>query len=122
MTRSLSSLVTVMQNVSDAQPWVLDPKVTPIPWRQDMYEQVQTRPLTIGMLVDDGVVKVHPPIERVLKELEARLKAAGHEIVQWNCAGHKECIEIMVGVHKQSPLRSSLLQHAAGPLLHSRWR
>ncbi|KAK5209518.1 hypothetical protein LTR99_007721 [Exophiala xenobiotica] len=95
MTRSLSSLVTVMQNVIDAQPWVLDPKVTPIPWRQDMYEQVQTRPLTIGVLVDDGVVKVHPPIERVLKELEAKLKAAGHEIVQWNCAGHKECIEIM---------------------------
>ncbi|KAJ9642093.1 uncharacterized protein PV06_03337 [Exophiala oligosperma] len=95
MTRSLSSLVTVMQCAIDAKPWILDPKVTPIPWRKDLYEEVQTRPLTIGVLVDDGVVKVHPPIERVLKEVETKLKAAGHELVQWNCAGHKECIEIM---------------------------
>lgn len=122
MTRSLFSLVTVMQNVIDAQPWVLDPKVTPIPWRQDMYGQVQTRPLTIGVLVDDGVVKVHPPIERVLKELEAKLKAAGHEIVLWNCTGHKECIEIMVSVYQEKPLLLPFTHKKSGPLLHSRWR
>lgn len=104
MTRSLSSLVTVMQCAIDAKPWILDPKVTPIPWRKDLYEEVQTRPLTIGVLVDDGVVKVHPPIERVLKEVETKLKAAGHELVQWNCAGHKECIEIMVRERHAPPL------------------
>ncbi|KIV79229.1 hypothetical protein PV11_06799 [Exophiala sideris] len=95
LTRSLSSLVTVMQTVIDAKPWVLDPKVTPIPWRRESYEDVQTRPLTIGVLPDDGVVKVHPPIERVLNEMVAKLKTAGHEIVQWSSSGHKECIEIM---------------------------
>ena len=96
LTRSLSALVTVMQTVVDAKPWVVDPKVTPIPWRRENYEDIQTRPLTIGVLLDDGVVKVHPPIERVLNETVAKLKAAGHEIVQWSSSGHKECIEIMV--------------------------
>ncbi|EXJ80162.1 hypothetical protein A1O1_08304 [Capronia coronata CBS 617.96] len=95
LARSLSSLVTIMQTVIQSKPWVLDPKVVPIPWRQDMYEEIQSRPMRIGILVDDGVVKVHPPIERVLKELEAKLKSAGHEVVSWDCSGHRECIEIM---------------------------
>ncbi len=75
---------------------MLDPRVVPIPWRHDLYEDIQSRPLTVGILVDDAVVKVHPPIERVLKELTAKIKAAGHEIVSWDPSGHKECIEIMV--------------------------
>lgn len=93
-----------MQTVIDAKPWVLDPKVVPIPWRHEIYQDVQTRPLTIGVLFDDGVVRVHPPIERVLKETVAKLQAAGHEIVEWNSSGHRECIEIMV-----SQLKSLLL-------------
>jgi Asp-tRNA(Asn)/Glu-tRNA(Gln) amidotransferase A subunit family amidase len=85
-----------MQAVLDAQPWILDPKVTPLPWRHEQYQQIQARPMTIGVLVDDGVVRVHPPIERALKDLVAKLEAAGHEIVSWDASGHKECIEIMV--------------------------
>ena len=99
MTRSLSSLTTVMREVINSKQWVLDPKVVPIPWRQSDYDEIQTRPLTIGVLLDDGVVKVHPPIERVLRDLVAKLELAGHEIVQWDCSGHRECIEIMVSPH-----------------------
>jgi amidase len=96
MTRSLSSLKVIMQNVLDAKPWVFDPRVTPIPWREDIYQEVQLRPLTIGVLVDDGVVKVHPPIGRVLRDLETKLRAAGHDIIAWDPSHHRECIEIMV--------------------------
>ncbi|KIX98735.1 uncharacterized protein Z520_05196 [Fonsecaea multimorphosa CBS 102226] len=95
MTRSLSSLCTVMKCVLESKPWTLDPKVVPIPWRQDVCDEVQSRPLTIGVLVDDGVVKVHPPIERLLGELVDKIRGAGHEIVKWDPTGHRECIEIM---------------------------
>ncbi|KIW96782.1 uncharacterized protein Z519_02173 [Cladophialophora bantiana CBS 173.52] len=95
MTRSLSSLTTVMQHVIEQKPWVADPKVAPIPWRREIYDEIQSRPLTIGVLADDGVVKVHPPIERVLNQMIARLKRSGHEIVPWDNSGHRECIEIM---------------------------
>lgn len=61
------------------------------------FQEIQSRPLVIGVMLDDGVVKVHPPIDRALRELEAKLKAAGHEIVTWDPSGHKECIAIMVG-------------------------
>ncbi|KIV89298.1 hypothetical protein, variant [Exophiala mesophila] len=95
LARSLSTVNLVMQSILDSKPWLMDPRVAPIPWREQMFQDVQSRPLRIGVLVDDGVVKVHPPIERVLKEVEAKLKSAGHEIVPWDSEGHRNCIEIM---------------------------
>ena len=89
----------IMRNVIESKPWMFDPKIVPLPWRQDMYKDIQSRPLTIGVLFDDGVVKVHPPIHRVLNELVKALEHEGHELVPWDNSGHKECIEIMVSRH-----------------------
>ncbi|EPE36703.1 Amidase signature (AS) enzyme [Glarea lozoyensis ATCC 20868] len=99
MTRSLSSMTTVTKAVLTAQPWMLDPRVVPIPWREDEYLSVQNRPLVIGIMLDDGVVRAHPPIERALKELAAKLEAAGHELVNWEPSLHKESIDIMDGFY-----------------------
>lgn len=64
-----------------------------------MYQAVQSRPLVIGLMVDDGVVKVHPPVERVVREAAAKLQAAGHKIVAWSPEGHAECIDVMVRIN-----------------------
>jgi amidase len=40
---------------------------------------LKAKRLRIGFLVDDGVVKVQPPIARAVREAVAALKAAGHE-------------------------------------------
>lgn len=100
MARTLGTMIAVTKMVVDAQPWRLDPRCLPIPWREEHYREVQARPLVVGLLLDDGVVKVHPPIERALKEMEAKLIAAGHEVVHWDPSGHQTLIEIMV----RSPL------------------
>lgn len=86
----------VTKAVIDAKPWELDPKVLPLPWREDAYREMQSRPLVFGLLIDDGVVKVHPPIERVVQEVAAKLREAGHEVIDWDATGHAECIRIMV--------------------------
>ncbi|OAX84311.1 hypothetical protein ACJ72_01309 [Emergomyces africanus] len=95
MTRDLSSLVYITQHLAHSQPWSLDPRCAPLPWRNEIFTEIQSRPLVIGLIVDDGVVKVHPPIERALQELSAKLRAAGHQVIPWNTDGHQECIEIM---------------------------
>jgi len=95
MTRSLSSMKAITRAVLDSQPWLHDPRVVPIPWRQSIFEEVQKRPLVIGIMYDDGVVKVHPPIERVLEEMTKKITAAGHEVVKWSSSLHKESIAIM---------------------------
>lgn len=68
-----------------------------MPWRTEIEAEIQSRPLVIGLLVDDGVVRVHPPVERVVKDAARKLEAAGHEVIPWSSSGHRECIEIMVG-------------------------
>ncbi|KAF9892174.1 hypothetical protein FE257_002580 [Aspergillus nanangensis] len=95
MARDLSSLCYVSRLVANARPWEFDPKCAPLPWNESAFQEVQTRPLVIGLILDDGVVKVHPPIERVLRELATKLKSHGHEIVTWDASDHLDCIQVM---------------------------
>ncbi|EKG22103.1 Amidase [Macrophomina phaseolina MS6] len=95
LARSLSSLRFITKAVIDAAPWEHDPRVVPLPWRTEIEAEIQSRPLVIGLLVDDGVVRVHPPVERVVKDAARKLEAAGHEVIPWSSSGHRECIEIM---------------------------
>ncbi|GJN80002.1 hypothetical protein PLIIFM63780_003526 [Purpureocillium lilacinum] len=83
-----------------AQPWVLDPNVTPLPWREDKYVEVQTRPLKIGLILDDGVVRPHPEIELAVQRAAELLEQAGHEIVPWDTSDHMDCIKIMDQVYR----------------------
>ncbi|RAL07746.1 amidase signature enzyme [Aspergillus homomorphus CBS 101889] len=45
------------------------------------FQKIQSRRMVIGLILDDGVVRVHPPIERVL--------------LMWNASDHQECIQLM---------------------------
>ena len=61
-----------------------------------MYQEILSRPLTVGVIWDDGVVRVHPPIRRALDHLVEKLKSAGHEIIAWDPIGHADFIKIQV--------------------------
>jgi amidase len=86
-----------MRAVLSQQPWKKDARCSPIPWREDVFQQVLGQSsLTVGVLFDDGVVTPHPPITRVLGDAVDRLRQAGHDIVMWNSELHAECIAVMV--------------------------
>ncbi|OJJ04201.1 hypothetical protein ASPVEDRAFT_172146 [Aspergillus versicolor CBS 583.65] len=72
-----------------------DPKCAPLRWNETILQEMQTRPLVIGLILDDGVVKIHPPIERALRDLSSKLKGQGHEIIPWNTAGHYDCAKLI---------------------------
>lgn len=78
-----------------AEPWNLDPNVTPLPWREDVYRFIQQQPLKIGIIFDDGVVKPHPEIETAVRLAADWLETAGHELVIWDASDHIDCIAIM---------------------------
>ena len=96
MTRSLSSMVLVTKLVIEAEPWLIDSQLPPMPWKNDVFERFSLKSLVIGIIPDDGVVKVHPPVARVFRETVAKLQGAGHEIVEWDTSLHRTCIDIMV--------------------------
>lgn len=95
LSRDLPTLITVMRECLVAEPWILDPSVTPIPWREDMFQSIQKRPLRIGVIFDDGVVNPHPEIEAAVRLAADMMEAAGHEIITWDTTDHMKCIKIM---------------------------
>ena len=96
MARSLSSLSAVTKAVIEAKLWEFDAQLPPMPWRDDVYQEFAGRSLVIGIMPDDGVVKVHPPIERVFNETVVKMQEEAYEIVQWDTSLNAHCVGIMV--------------------------
>ena len=88
MATSLSSIEFFMESYASILPWTSDPQIFPIPWRSELAVPPR-RPLKIGYVLDDGVVRCHPPIHRNLREMIAKLKKAGHEVVEWDSSSHR---------------------------------
>lgn len=97
LSRDIGSLIAVTKAVIEKSPWDQDPKCCPVPWRSGLFLEARTRPLVIAVMRDDGVVRPHPSVSRVLEEVAAKLEQAGHELVPWEPGSlHQECIDIMV--------------------------
>jgi Asp-tRNA(Asn)/Glu-tRNA(Gln) amidotransferase A subunit family amidase len=81
---------------TDARPWDQDPLLIAMPW--------STRPdirpkLSLGLLKFDGVVMPHPPILRGLEEAAAKLRAAGHEVIEFAPYQHQRAWDIAVSLN-----------------------
>lgn len=98
MTRSLSSMTAITKLVIEAEHWNLDSQLPTMPWRNGVFETLSSRPLVIGIMPDDGVVKPLPPVARVFRETVVRLQAAGHEILEWDTSLNRRCIAIQVSL------------------------
>lgn len=77
---TLEDVKLYSKSVIGGQPWLRDPKCLPIPWRDVELPQK----LRIGVMWHDGVVQPTAPVTRALKHTVTKLKAAGHEIVEWD--------------------------------------
>jgi len=96
MTRTPESLTFITRHVIQSDAHNLDPKVVPIPWREDLYQSMLlSKKLRIGLMLDDGVVRVHPPIARLLKWTATVLERNGHEIIPWKPDLHSEGVAVM---------------------------
>jgi len=81
----------MMTSVLSTKPWIRDPTVIAIPWRQDIVDSVLEKAnedgsargdgLAFGLLLNDGEVTPHPPILRGLALVEKALK---HHQVFWS--------------------------------------
>ncbi|KAI5244983.1 acetamidase [Aureobasidium subglaciale] len=91
MARTLDDIEFFSKNVVGAEPWKLDPKCLPIPWRSvDV-----GRKLRLGVVWNDGMVVPTPPVRRALRQAVEKLKGAGHEIIDWEPKLHQEAIELL---------------------------
>lgn len=83
VANDIETLDLFMRSVLEACPWDVEAECAPIPWSSSL--QLRS-PLRIGLLLDDGITHVAPPVLRVLKEAQDKLLAAGHQvtILDWS--------------------------------------
>ncbi|KAF2674562.1 amidase [Microthyrium microscopicum] len=91
LAHTLQDVELYCKGVVGCKPWNLDPGMIPLEWRK----VTSPKKLKIGVLWDDGVVTPTPPITRALHETVKKLKAAGHEVVDWAPTGHGELVTIL---------------------------
>jgi amidase len=95
MATSLDMMHLVFRSILETQPWLRDPVLVPIPWRQDLADEVLERatasgssndkkPLKLGIYWTDNVVTPHPPITRGLRIVVDAVQNAGHKVVNWD--------------------------------------
>jgi len=74
-----------MKVVMAAETWRTEPSLVPLPWRNIC----MLGKIKIGVYMDDGVVKPHPPITYALELLKAKLREHPHfELIEWKPYKH----------------------------------
>lgn len=89
LARSVATLNLMVKSLLILEPWLRDPLVHEMPWRDAHERQIldhvgakqsQTPKLAFGILRHDGVVNPQPPIRRALDIVENSLKKLGHKV------------------------------------------
>jgi amidase len=91
MAKTLEDITMYSKAVINAQPWLLDPKMLPIPWRQ----VERKKKLKIAVLWNDGICMPTPPVTRALQTTTESLRQAGHEIIEWDPKLHGKALELL---------------------------
>ena len=100
LSTSLEGIKLFMKTIIAAKPWLVEPSLLPIPWNESQLIQPIDKKLKVGILWDDGVVKPHPPIIRVLREVVDKLKGIDDvEIVDWRPYKHDEAWTIIASLY-----------------------
>ncbi|KAL8637989.1 MAG: hypothetical protein Q9228_004813 [Teloschistes exilis] len=101
MSTSLEGIKLFMKTILAAKPWMTEPALLPIPWRDHISHLPATpqghKKLKIAVLWHDGVVRPHPPITRALHSIVQKLKSFPDlfTVVDWHPYNHDEAWEIV---------------------------
>lgn len=103
LSTSLDGIKMFMKTVIGAKPWLNEPSLVPIPWRdQESYLTTPSgkKTLKIGILWHDEVVRPHPPVLRAIREVVDKLESIdGIEIVDWKPYKHDAAWEIISSLY-----------------------
>ncbi|CAF0947687.1 unnamed protein product [Rotaria sordida] len=96
MTRSLSNICLFLKSILEKKPWLIDPKVHNIPWREDLFQEGQMDKLCFGVIQFDQEVHLSPPVQRAINMAINALEKAGHQVIEWDTTDHPQAIEMLM--------------------------
>jgi amidase len=92
MGHSPRDLKVYSKVIVDSKPWLMDPKIIPIPWRPIELP----RQLSFAVIKSNNVVNPLPPVSRGLEITIQKLQNAGHEIIEWDLRDQNDTAELSV--------------------------
>ena len=90
LSSTVGGLRLAMKSLLSQQPWLHDPLVHEIPWREEQEKEIfdlvssaagGKGGLVFGILESDGVVTPHPPVRRAMKMVVEALEKSGHKVI-----------------------------------------
>ena len=79
MANDIDSLTSLTKSILNAKPISYDAQALDIPWR-DVSGQKKTK-LRIGILPEDPLYPLHPPVHNAMMEATDLLRGSGHELI-----------------------------------------
>lgn len=105
----VTALRALVKAVLADEPWLRDPLVAEIPWREDVYEATKAdahaggmkkeegsgrRQLVVGIAPTDGLVTPQPPVLRAIETVSNALRDAGHVVIPFSHGPMEEAIDL----------------------------
>ncbi|KAL8723507.1 MAG: hypothetical protein Q9225_000240 [Loekoesia sp. 1 TL-2023] len=96
LAESVSTLQLLVKSLLSREPWLHDPLVCEIPWREDRAKVPQDSPLSFAVLRHDGAVSLQPPVQRAIETVVKKLEDRGHKIIEWSPPSHRRGLDILM--------------------------
>ncbi|KIW89464.1 uncharacterized protein Z519_09620 [Cladophialophora bantiana CBS 173.52] len=80
LANDFEALEVLTKAIIDSVPATFDSTAIDVPWRR--LDQDEDAKLRIGVLAEDPLYPLHPPVKRALAEVANRLAAEGHQVIQ----------------------------------------
>lgn len=86
LSTSVGSLRLALKAVLAQQPWLHDPLVLEIPWRDDREQEIRNlvsgkEKMAFGVIKTDGHVSLYPPVRRAIDGVVQALEKQGHKVI-----------------------------------------
>ena len=106
LSTSAGGLRLAMESILSQEPWLHDPMVHEMPWRDEEEKEIfdiiksadKGKRLAFGVLENDGIVTPLPPVRRAIDMVVKTLEKLGHKVVKWNPPSHQEGNKILVSL------------------------
>ncbi|KJR81677.1 amidase [Sporothrix schenckii 1099-18] len=97
---SAATLKLVLKSVLAQQPWLYDPAIVELPWRDNLAAALPAtaaelgQVLTFGLWEGDDQVAPTPPVKRAFATVKALIETLGHQTIEWTPPSHTRATEL----------------------------
>ncbi|KAK7897999.1 hypothetical protein LTR67_004631 [Exophiala xenobiotica] len=96
LATSLGALKLMFRSVLSQQPWLHDPAVVDLPWREELCTALPTdgSKLAFGLMPNDKLVNPQPAVRRAFETVKKLIIDMGHDVVDWDPPSHEKAIAL----------------------------